>query len=55
MEISDELIERFFNNECNAKESEFVVNYLQENSEQFKKYAIPLIKGVFKVRGRVLL
>jgi transmembrane sensor len=39
MEISDELIERFFNNECNAKESEFVVNYLQENSEQFKKYA----------------
>jgi transmembrane sensor len=39
MEISDELIERFLNNECNAKESEFVVNYLQENPEELKKHA----------------
>ncbi len=38
MEISDKLIERFFNNECNAEESEIVVNYLQENPEEFKKY-----------------
>jgi transmembrane sensor len=39
MEISDELIERFFNNECNAEQSEFVVNYLQENPDKLKKYA----------------
>jgi transmembrane sensor len=39
MEISNELIERFFNNECNAEESEFIVNYLQENPEQLKKFA----------------
>jgi ferric-dicitrate binding protein FerR (iron transport regulator) len=39
MEISDELIEKFFSNQCNAAEAEFVTNYLQDNPEELKKYA----------------
>jgi ferric-dicitrate binding protein FerR (iron transport regulator) len=39
MQISDELIARFFSNNCNAAESEFVTNYLHANPEELKKYS----------------
>ncbi len=39
MQILDELIERFFRNDCNAAESEFITNYLHENPEELKKYS----------------
>ena len=39
MEISDELIQRFFNDACTAEEAEMVTSYLQQHPELLEKYA----------------